>query len=57
MKTEQIKSVKVEFEGDEVDTLKSVISKMTEEATKTGFQKTFNTEEISLIKDINDKIK
>lgn len=57
MKTEKIKSVKVEFEGEEVDTLKSLISKVTEEATKTGFQKTFNSEEISLIKEINDKIK
>lgn len=57
MKAEKVKSVKVEFEGDEVDTLKSVISKMTEEATKTGFQKTFNEDEITLIKEINERVK
>lgn len=58
MKHEEIKSVKVEFEGGEADTFKSAIKKLESESGKAGFSKNsdLSPEEIKLIRDINDKL-
>ena len=58
MKTEEVKTTKVEFDGTEYDTFKSTVKKLTEETGKAGFSKNsdLNPEEIKLIRDINDKI-
>lgn len=58
MKTEEIKTIKVEFEGTEYDTFKSAVRKINLEAGRAGFQKNsdLNPEEIKLIRDINEKI-
>lgn len=58
MKTEEIKTVKVEFEQSEADTFKSAIKKLTSETGKAGFGKNsdLSPEEIKLIRDINEKI-
>lgn len=58
MKTEEVKTIKVEFEGTEYDTFKSAIKKVTSETGKAGFSKNsdLSPEEIKLIRDINEKI-
>lgn len=57
MKTEEVKSIKIEFEGGEADTFKSAIKKIEIENTKVGFQATIlNSDELKLIKDLNQKI-
>jgi hypothetical protein len=58
MKTESTKSLKIELEGDEVETFKSAIKKITAETGKAGFTKNsdLDAEEISMIRAINDKI-
>lgn len=58
MKTEEIKTIKVEFELHEADTFKSAIKKLNEETGKAGFNKNsdLNPEEIKLIREINAKI-
>lgn len=58
MKTEEIKSVKVEFEGSEADTFKSAIKKLESESGKIGFstRSDLNADEIKLIREINEKI-
>ena len=58
MKTEEIKTIKVEFDGSEYDTFKSAVKKLNSETGKAGFSKKsdLNPEEIKLIRDINDKI-
>lgn len=58
MTTEEIKSVKVQFDGDEADKFKSAIKKINDETGRAGFSKNsdLNAEEIKLIREINDKI-
>lgn len=57
MKTEEVKSIKVEFEGSEAYTFKSAIKKLEKENTKTGFNSTpLTSDELKLIKDLNEKI-
>lgn len=58
MKTEEIKTVKIEFDGEEADKFKSAIKKINEETGKAGFSKNIdlNADEIKLIKDLNGKI-
>lgn len=58
MKTEEIKTVKIEFEGTEVETLKSAIKKLEAESGKVGFstRSDLTGDEIKLIRDINEKI-
>lgn len=58
MKTEEIKTIKVEFEGTEYDTFKSTIKKIQNETGRAGFTKNsdLTPEEIKLIRDINEKI-
>lgn len=58
MRTEEIKTVKIEFEGDEADKFKSAIKKIDAETGRAGFSKNsdLNPDEIKLIRDINEKI-
>lgn len=58
MKTEEVKTIKVEFEGTEYDTFKSAVKKITSETGKAGFSKNsdLSPTEIKLIRDINEKI-
>jgi hypothetical protein len=58
MKTEEIKTVKIEFDGDEADQFKSAIKKINNETGRAGFSKNvdLNADEVKLIKDLNNKI-
>lgn len=58
MKTEEIKTIKIEFDGSEADTFKSAVKKLTDETGRAGFNKNsdLNAEEVKLIRDINEKI-
>lgn len=58
MKTEEVKTIKVEFEGPEFDAFKSAVKKITQETGRAGFSKNtdLTPEEIKLIRDINDKL-
>lgn len=58
MKTEEIKSIKIEFEGVEMDTFKSAIKKLDIEAQKAGFSKVadLSGDEIKMIGELNKKI-
>jgi hypothetical protein len=58
MKTEEIKTVKIEFDGDEADKFKSAVKKLTNETGRAGFSKNsdLNADEIKLIRDIDEKI-
>lgn len=57
MKTEEVKSIKIEFEGPEADNFKSAIKKIEQENTRVGFQASSLTgDELKLIKDLNQKI-
>ncbi len=58
MKTEEIKSIKIEFEGDEAEKFKSVIKKMDSDSKKIGFgsQSDLDSNEIMLIRELNTKI-
>lgn len=57
MKTEEVKSIKIEFEGAEADTFKSAINKIEKESGKVGFNNgTLNSDEVKLIRDINEKL-
>lgn len=56
MKTEEVKSTKIEFEGSESDHFKSAIKKVATETTRAGFQRDFNPDEVKVIRDLNDKL-
>ncbi len=58
MKTEEVKSIKIELEGDESDKFKSAIKKIDIENGKIGFVNSSNLsgDEIMLIRDINKKL-
>lgn len=58
MKTEEIKTVKIEFDGEEADKFKSAIKKIDAEINKAGFSKNvdLSADESKLIKDLNQKI-
>ena len=57
MRAETTKKLVLEFSGDEVDHIKSIVTKITEEATKTGFNRVFDKDEVTLIKDMGDRLK
>lgn len=57
MKTEEVRSIKIEFEGVEADNFKSAIKKIEQENTRVGFQASnLSGDELKLIKDLNQKI-
>lgn len=57
MKSEEIKTLKLELEGSESDDFKSAIKKLHSENTKAGFKATILTpEELKVITDINQKL-
>lgn len=56
MKTEEIKSVKVEFESSEADQFKSAIKKIDSEAGRIGFGSVLSADEIKLIRELNERI-
>jgi hypothetical protein len=58
MKTEEIKSIKIELEGEEADKFKSAIKKIDQENGRIGFGNSadLNSDEIKLIRDLNGKI-
>lgn len=58
MKTEEVKSVKIEFEGDEADKFKAAIKKIDIENKRIGFQNPSNLDanEIMLIRDLNQRL-
>lgn len=58
MKTEEIKSIKIELEGTEADQFKSAIKKIDKENGRIGFSNPsdLDADEVKLIRDINDKI-
>lgn len=57
MDTEEIKSLKIEFKGDEADKFKTAIKKVYEETSRAGFNSSsLNSDELKLIKDINEKV-
>lgn len=58
MKTEEIRTIKIEFDGEEADKFKSAIKKINEESGKAGFSKNVDltADEVKLIKDLNQKI-
>lgn len=57
MDSEEIKTLKVEFKGDEADKFKSAIKKIYEETSKAGFtQSDLTGDELKLIKDLKEKI-
>lgn len=58
MKAETTKKLSLEFEGDEVSTLKSAIKKVSEEISKPGLKNNSITpEEADLIKELSNKLK
>lgn len=57
MESEEIKTLKIEFKGDEADKFKSAIKKFHEDSSRTGFNNTtLNADELKLIKDLNEKV-
>lgn len=56
MKTEEIKSIKIEFEGSEADQFKKAIGKINEENSRIGFKSDLDADEIKLLKSLNEKI-
>ena len=58
MKTEEIKSIKIELEGSEADIFKSAVKKIDKENGKIGFANSsdLNADEVKIIRDINEKI-
>lgn len=58
MKTEEIKSIKIEFEGSESDKFKSAIKKIDIENGRIGFSNSsdLDAEEITIIRDLNKKL-
>ena len=58
MKTEEIKSLKIELDGIEADHLKSALKKIGAEVERAGFKKIadLSSDEIKIIKDLNQKV-
>lgn len=58
MKAEEVKSIKIEFEGTEADSFKSAVKKLEKETSKIGFQQSLDmtADEMKLIRDLNEKI-
>ena len=58
MKTEEVKSIKIELEGDEADRFKSAIKKIDKENGAIGFKNPSNldADEIKLLREINEKV-
>ncbi len=57
MKTEEIKTLKVELEGDDSDKFKSAIKKIQEQESKAGFNNSVLTaDEKILIKNLSEKL-
>jgi hypothetical protein len=57
MKTEEIKTLKVELDGDDADRFKSAIKKVQEQESKAGFNNSvLNAEEKVLIKSLSEKL-
>lgn len=57
MKTEEIKTLKIEFDGEDADKFKSAIKKIQSEESKCGFNSgVLNVEEKQLIKTLSENI-
>ena len=58
MKTEEVKSIKIELEGTEADTFKSAVKKIDKVNGEIGFQNKneLNADEVKIIRDINSKL-
>ncbi len=56
MKTEEIKTTKIELDGQESDHFKSALKKVQKETERAGFNKEFSAEEAKVIKDLNTKL-
>lgn len=57
MKIEEIKTLKVEFEGEDADRFKAAIKKINEQESKAGFNNSaLNTDEKILVKNLNEKL-
>ncbi len=56
MKVEEVKSIKIEYEGGDIDTFKSTIDKVHAESAKAGFGSSFTADEKKLIEDLNVKL-
>ena len=57
MKTEEIKTLKVEFNGDDADKFKSIVKKINTQEQKAGFTNTvLDADEKVLIRDLDDKL-
>lgn len=55
--TKEIKSITIEFSGEEVDRIKSTIKKVNEETSSIGFKNTqLNADEIKMIRDLNQTL-
>jgi hypothetical protein len=57
METEEIKSLKVEFKGEEADKFKTAIKKIHEDTSRAGFNNTsLSSDELKLLKELNQKL-
>jgi hypothetical protein len=57
MELEEIKSIKIEFKGEEADRFKTAIKKVHEDVSRAGFNNTtLSSDELKLIKDLNQKV-
>lgn len=57
MEFEEIKSIKIEFKGEEADKFKSAIKKLHEDASRSGFNSTsLNGDELKLIKELSERV-
>jgi hypothetical protein len=57
MESEEIKSLKIEFKGEEADQFKKAIKKIHEDTSRAGFNNTsLTSDELKLIKTINEKV-
>jgi hypothetical protein len=57
METEEIKTVKVEFKGDEADKFKSLIKKINDQEGRAGFNNSvLDSDEKILVKEMNSKL-
>lgn len=56
MKTEEVKSIKIEFEGNEAEKFKSAIKKIETEVSKIGFGNSLDGDEVKIVRELNDKL-
>lgn len=53
MTKEEVKILSIQFQDEEIATWKSIVLKLQRMAIEAGYNKTFNTDEVVLIKELN----